>query len=122
PRSLAEAWARRLVREAGLPMPAWSSPVRTAAGDLLGIADAWWDDIGLAWDLDAYDFTPSAATYQDTLRRLARLTAAGIIIVHTPIHQLRRNPTQVQDELRHAHLLATHRPRPPVVAEVACVH
>lgn len=120
-RSLAEAWARRLVARAGLPQPHWNSPVRAPDGKLLGIVDAWWDDVGLAWDLNSYDFSPPPAAYAENLRRTARLTATGIIVVHTPPHQLRDDPSGVADELRHAHLLATRRPRPQVTAEVAGV-
>lgn len=118
-RSLAESWARRLIAHAALPQPHWNSPVRAPNGELLAIVDAWWDDIGLAWDLSSYDFTPPPTALAEALRRTTRLTATGIVVVHTPPRQLRDDPATVTTELRQAHHLATHRPRPHVITEAA---
>ena len=121
-RSVAEAWARKLVLRSGLPLPQWNCPVRTPDGELLGIIDAWWDDVGLAWEIDSYQFHLSPASYAETLRRGSRLTAAGIIVVHTLPGRLRDEPAVVLDELRRAHQHAAVRPRPPVVSgEIAGV-
>jgi hypothetical protein len=115
-RSVAEAWARRLVQRAGLPQPRWNCPVRAPDGELFGILDAWWDDVGLAWELDSYQFQLLPGGYADTLRRGSRLTAAGIIVLHTLPLRLRDEPTVVMDELRRAHQHAARRPRPPVIS------
>ncbi len=114
--SVAEAWARKLVLRSGLPKPAWNCPVRTPEGELLGIIDAWWDDVGLAWEIDSYQFHLSPASYAETLRRGSRLTAAGIIVVHTLPARIRDEPAAVLDELRRAHQHAARRPRPSVRA------
>ncbi|HEV8556437.1 MAG TPA: hypothetical protein VGR06_08590 [Actinophytocola sp.] len=118
--SIAEPWARRLIHEAALPEPRWNCPVRGPHNDLLAIADAWWDDIGLAWDLAAYQFTPT--DHEEAATRIARLTAAGIIVVRTLPTTLRQNPRKVLNDLRHAHLVATHRPRPHVTTDLAHAH
>lgn len=115
-RSVAEAWARRLVLRAGLPPPEWNCPVRTHDGELLGIIDAWWDDVGLAWEVDSYQFHLSPAHYADTLRQGSRLTAAGVVVLHTLPERLRDEPAVVVNELRRAHQHAEVRPRPPVVS------
>jgi hypothetical protein len=115
-RSIAEAWARKLVQRAGLPPPQWNRPVRAPDGELLGIVDAWWDDVGLAWEVDSYQFLLSPTDYAETLRRGSKLTAAGIIVLHTLPARLREEPTVVLDELRRAHQHASKRPRPPVVS------
>jgi hypothetical protein len=69
-RSAAEAWARRLVLRSGLPAPQWNVAVRRADGRLIGVADAWWDDVGLVWEIDsrewhldpeAHDRTPAGS-------------------------------------------------------------
>lgn len=119
-RSIAEPWARRLVREAGLPEPRWNCPIRGPHNELLAIADGWWDDIGLAWDLAAYQFTPT--DHDEAPARAARLTTAGIIVVRTLPTTLRQNPRTVLDRLRHAHQLAGRRPRPHVTADLAHAH
>jgi hypothetical protein len=118
-RSIAEVWARNLIKLAGLPQPQWNCPIRAPDGALLGIIDAWWDDVGLAWELHSYQFHPTPATHVETLRRNAQLTAAGIIVLHTHPTHLRDDPTTVADELRRAHQHAAQRPRPPVISEVA---
>lgn len=114
-RSLAQGWAKRLVRRAGLPTPSWRVPVTSPTGAHLATPDAWWDDVGMAWELShAFDLTP--ADYAAALRRAAHLTAAGIVVVHTPLAQLRDNPAEVADLLRAAHTQAAARPRPTVDA------
>jgi hypothetical protein len=114
--SVAEAWARRLIHRCGLPRPRWNVPIRAPDGVLLTIADAWWDDVAMVWDLDAYQFRQPPDAYAESRRRAARLTAAGIIVVHTAAGDLRDDPAQVAAELRQARLHALRRPRPPVVA------
>jgi hypothetical protein len=114
-RSLAQGWAKRLVRRAGLPTPAWRTPITSPTGAHLATPDAWWDDVGMAWELShAVDLTP--ADYAAALRRAAHLTAAGIVVVHTSLTHLRDNPAEVADLLRAAHSQAAARPRPAVDA------
>jgi len=116
-RSVAERWALRLAVRSGLPPPRWNCPVRTPDGELLGIVDAWWDDVGLAWEIDSYQFRPSPDGYAETLRRGSRLTAAGIIVLHSLPARLRDEPVLVVDELKRAHQHAARRPRPSVISD-----
>ena len=114
-RSLAQGWAKRMIRRAGLPMPRWRVPITSETGAHLATPDAWWDDVGLAWEvLYAYDLSQS--DYAAALHRATHLTAAGIVVVHTPPAQLRDTPAEVADLLRAAHTRASARPRPPVKA------
>jgi hypothetical protein len=115
-RSLAQGWAKRLVHRAGLPPPRWRVPITSETGAHLATPDAWWNDIGLAWEVDSYAFDLSPSDYAAALRRTTQLTAAGIVVVHTPPSQLRDNPVEVADLLRAAHTQAAARPRPPVEA------
>ncbi|HEV2782582.1 MAG TPA: hypothetical protein VGX25_24575 [Actinophytocola sp.] len=118
-RSMAEGWARRLVHRTDLPQPLWNTPIRTPDGDHLGIMDAWWPELGLAWDLDSYQFHLTPAAHAESMRRHARLKSAGIIVLHTPPAQLRDHSTLVLDELLLAHHHATLRPPPPIVTDIA---
>jgi len=115
-RSMAQGWAKRLVQQAGLPLPAWRVPITSANGSHVATADAWWDEVGLAWEVDSYAFDLSPADAKSTLRRAARLTACGVLVVHTPPTQLRDEPAVVVDLLRSAHEQAAARPRPDVTA------
>jgi hypothetical protein len=115
-RSLAQGWAKRLIRRTGLPMPRWRVPVTSETGAHLATPDAWWDEVGLAWEVDSYAFDLSPTDYAAALCRATHLTAAGIVVVHTPPAQLRDAPAEVADLLRAAHTQAASRPRPPVAA------
>jgi hypothetical protein len=82
-RSLARGWAKRLVRQAGLPMPEWRVPITSPNGAHVATTDAWWDEVGLAWEVDSYAFDLSPADATAALTRAARLTASGVLVVHT---------------------------------------
>lgn len=117
-RSMAQGWAKRLVQHAGLPMPAWRVPITSANGSHVATTDAWWDEVGLAWEVDSYAFDLSPADAKAALRRAARLTACGVLVVHTPPTQLRDEPDVVVELLRSAYEQASTRPRPEVTAHV----
>ena len=115
-RSMAQGWAKRLAQQAGLPVPYWRVPITTTNDSHVATADAWWDEVGLAWEVDSYAFDLSPADATATLRRAARLTAIGVLVVHTPPTQLRDEPAAVADLLRSAYDQASARPRPQVKA------
>lgn len=115
-RSTAEAWALRLVRTSDLPEPRWNVPIRQLDGELLGIVDAWWDSVALAWEIDSQEFHSSPGSYAATVGRGSRLTAAGLVVVHTLPARIRKEPRAVLAELRAAYAQACARPRPAVVS------
>jgi hypothetical protein len=115
-RSMAQGWAKRLVQQVGLPLPVWRVPITSANGSHVATADAWWDEVGLAWEVDSYAFDLTAADAKAALRRAARLTACGVLVVHTPPAQLRDEPDLVVELLRSAYDQASARPRPDVKA------
>jgi hypothetical protein len=115
-RLVAQGWAKRLVQQLNLPAPTWRVPIASANGSYVATADAWWDDVAMAWEVDSYAFDLSPADAAATLRRAARLTACGVIVLHTPPAQLRDERDTVVDLLRSAYHQATARPRPNVRA------
>lgn len=115
-RSVARGWAKRLVHQAGLPAPNWHVPITSPNGSHVATTDAWWDEVALAWEVDSYAFDLSPADCTAALRRAARLTASGVVVVHTPPTQLRDEPAVVADLLRNAYRQAESRPRPQVKA------
>jgi hypothetical protein len=48
---VADAVARRALRTTALPEPLWHQQVYDDMGMLLGIPDAWWPSVSLAWDV-----------------------------------------------------------------------
>lgn len=117
-RSAAEAWGRTLVRRSSLPDPEWNVELRAPTGAMLGIADAWWDEVGLAWEIDSKEFHLSPVGYARTLTKHSALTAAGIVVVHTLPSRLKTDPHGVIRELVGAYEFAASSPRPQVTTNL----
>jgi hypothetical protein len=115
-RSVAEAKARELVARTRLPAPMWNARIVDATGVHVATPDAWFDDVGLAWEIDSLEFHFEAADYERTVERHSRMTAHGIVVVHSLPQTLRKRGAEVVDELRRAHAHAALRPRPPLTA------
>lgn len=115
-RSAAERDAKAVWRRTGLPEPWWNAPVHGADGRLLGIADGWWDDVGLAWEINSYAYHLSPEDYGREQARAARFTAAGVLVLPTLPTRLRSDAAAVVGEMRAAHAAAALRRSPDVHA------
>lgn len=100
--------ARRLIREAYLPMPAWQFPLHDRTGLPLGVADAWWPHHGLAWELTGQEHSPPGSELPHDDRRLR---AAGITVLRTDPSRLHTDPGTVMAEVANALLKAGRTPR-----------
>ncbi|WP_434438539.1 hypothetical protein [Lentzea sp. E54] len=112
--SVAERDARRLSRRIRLTTPHWNVTIADADGVIVGRPDAWFDDVGLAWEIDSRAFHYGPRDYERTLVRNSRYAAAGILVVQTLPTRLRDHPEVVARELAKAHAAAAARPRPSV--------
>jgi hypothetical protein len=116
-RSTAERDAKRLVARSGLPAPWWNVPVYDERGRLLGIADAWFDEVALAWEINSYAWQLNPESYAREITRTADMTAANVVINRprspTALH---RDPDGSMATLVAAYAAAARRPRPPVRA------
>ncbi len=97
--------AKRVLRLAPLPPPRWQVELHARDGTVLGVADAWWPDAGLAWSLGAQQRPlprgePSAA----------ELAGLGITVLHTDPARLRTDPDAVIAELAAAFTYAAANP------------
>jgi hypothetical protein len=100
-RSGAEGEFRDLVISAGLPKPMFNA--RLYAGNvLIAVADAWWPDACVAAEVDSREWHLSAEQWEQTIRRHARMTAQGILVLHFTPKQIRTEPAQVVAALRAA--------------------
>jgi hypothetical protein len=115
-RSAAERSARAVWRRSGLPEPWWNAPVYDASGGSLGIADAWFDDVALAWEINSLAWHLGPQDYAREQARSARFAAAGVPILPTLPRRLTEDAKAVIGELRAAHRHAAARPRPSVRA------
>ena len=102
-RSVAEVDAMRVWERTGLPRPAWNVPLRDAEGAYIGTPDAWFAEVGLAWEIDSYDFHFKREDYANTVNRNARYGAAGIAVLQTLPTRLRTEPDAVVAELTAAY-------------------
>ena len=114
-RSVAEADTLKIWQRAGLPAVLRNVTILDADGQYVGMPDSWCDQLGLAWEIDSYEFHFSKADYAKTLQRNSRYTAAGITFVQTLPTRLRTEPDLVIDELRASAAVARRNPRPSVV-------
>jgi hypothetical protein len=104
-----KGWARRVVKQTPIPPPKWHVQLYDKSDKPLGVADAWWDEVGLAWDFG------NQRDARSTVRQTA-FAHEGIVMLRTRLPDLRSNPDAVSEELAAAFLRATQRSRPPVRA------
>ena len=109
-RSTAERDAKRLLARSRLPAPWWNVEVRNLQGRLLGIADAWFDEVALAWEINSYAWHLLPQYYANEVKRTAGLTAEGVTVLPVLPTSLRDDGDRSLAELR-GHL----RRRPDVV-------
>ncbi|WP_245757751.1 hypothetical protein [Amycolatopsis xylanica] len=114
-RSVAEIDAHRVWKRSGLPAPLWNRPLVNSAGEHIATPDGWFDEVGLAWEIDSVGFHADPTGYARTVRRNSRYAAAGILVLQTLPAQLRAAPDQVIAELRAAYRAAAATPRPSVL-------
>jgi hypothetical protein len=105
----AHGLATRVLTTAPLPPPSWDVTICDRRGRRIGEADAWWDELGLAWQ---YRCGPGPSRGFSHLA----LAATGIVLVRCTIRQLRQAPREVARELVQAYGDASRTPRPKVRA------
>lgn len=59
---------------------------------LLAIADAWFDEVGLAWEIDSKEGHLSPEDYERTLDQHSTMTAKNVLVMHTPTTQNQPGP------------------------------
>jgi very-short-patch-repair endonuclease len=69
---------------------------------LIAMPDAWWPDAGLAVEVDSREWHLSPADWERTMRRHARMTAYGIVVLHFSPRQIRSEPVTVVATIRAA--------------------
>ncbi|WP_409490583.1 hypothetical protein [Amycolatopsis sp. cmx-11-12] len=114
-KSVPEAIATSVWKRAGLPPAEHNVKIYDLRGNYIAMPDEWCDEVGLAWEVDSFDFHFKKADFAKTLDRNNRYAAAGIVVVQTLPSRLRAEPEAVVAELRSAFRAASCRPRPNVV-------
>ncbi len=93
----------------------WNKKLYTTSGEYIAKPDGWFDDVGLAWEVDSLSFHLKAVDgFDRTLARNGRYAAAGVLVLQTLPSRLRTEPDKVIEELLAAHAAAAARVRPDV--------
>ena len=81
-RAVSEADFWRLILHSGLPKPLFNARLMDEDGSFIAIADAWWQDAGVAAEVDSRAYHLAAADQDRTTDRHDRLIAKGILLLH----------------------------------------
>ncbi|HEX7993358.1 MAG TPA: hypothetical protein VF506_05510, partial [Streptosporangiaceae bacterium] len=100
-RSAPEAELLELIKNGGLPVPLLN-PRLYVAQKFLASPDAWWPEYAVAVEVDSREWHLSPASWEATMRRHARLTARGILVLHFSPRQIRLEPDEVLTAIRTA--------------------
>jgi hypothetical protein len=101
-RSVAEADFRTLILRSDLPRPVFNARLIDVDGTLIAITDAWWQEAGVAAEVDSRAYHLAAADQDRTTGRHDRLTAHGILALHFPPRRVKEDPAGVLREIRQA--------------------
>ena len=100
-RSSREAEMKDLIKRGRLPVPLFNA--RLYCGDeLIAVADAWWPDAGVVAEVDSKEWHLSPSDWEKTMRRHAKLTSLGVLVLHFTPRQIRQEPEQVLGIIRQA--------------------
>jgi hypothetical protein len=110
-RSVAEADARAIAQRSGLPAPLWNAKIFDRHGRFIAMPDAWFDDVGMAWEIDSREFHLSPADYERTLGRRSAMMAERIVVLHTLPKKLTHRADALT-ELQRVYAQAARRPAP----------
>jgi hypothetical protein len=115
-RSPAEGDLRGLILASGLPAPLFNARLYLG-GQLLAVPDAWWPQAGVAAEVDSREWHFSPDGWEQTMLRHARMTAAGVLVLHFSPRQVRTAPGEVVAAIAAA--LRAGRPIPGLMARPA---
>jgi hypothetical protein len=111
-RSVAEADFRVLILRSDLPRPVFNARLTEVDGTLIAITDGWWQEAGVAAEIDSRAYHLSAADQDRTTDRHDKLTAHGILALHFSPKRVRGDPAGVLRDIRQA--IDKGRQRPPL--------
>ncbi|HTX29122.1 MAG TPA: hypothetical protein VME19_19120 [Streptosporangiaceae bacterium] len=115
-RSVAEADARVLIRRSDLPKPMFNAQLYDQDGVFIAMVDAWWEEAGVAAEIDSRAYHLTAEDQDRTTERHDRLSAHGILVLHFPPKRLKTDAAGVISDLRSAIEKGLGRPPLPIKA------
>lgn len=98
-----------------LPRPLFNVDLRLPAGSFLARPDVYWPEAGLAFEIDSREFHAGYLGLERTQRRHARLTAAGVLVLHASPARIDSDWPVPAAEIDAAYQVGVSRPSPAVV-------
>jgi hypothetical protein len=99
-RSVAEADFRVLIARSDLPRPVFNAQLIDVDGTPIAITDAWWQEAGVAAEVDSRAYHLAAADQDRTTERHDKLTAHGILALHFSPRRIKDDPAGVLREIQ----------------------
>jgi len=118
-RSIAEGDFLDLIKRARLPVPLFNASLYAADGTFIAKADAWWPKAAVAAEVDSKEWHLNPADWARTMRRHARMTSYGILVLHFTPGQIRTDPAAVTAAVADTLRVGSARQLPPVIARAA---
>ena len=118
-RSAAEGKGCSILRRAGLPDGRWNVDLYYETGEWLGRPDAWWEEAGVALEIDSREWHLDPAGWERTMKRHSQMTKRGILVVHVTPKLIWHHPVEFVTRVRDA-LEAGHRRGPVPVHARPC--
>lgn len=114
-RSSPEADLADVLRRAKVAPPVFN-PRLYSGDEFVASPDAWWQDAGVAVEVDSREYHLSPQDHERTLQRHARMAAYGITVLHFTPRQIRTQPATVAAVIKAALAAAQNRPPSPLRA------
>lgn len=115
-RSTAEGDLRKLILASNLPVPTFNAKLYTLDGIFIAMVDAWWDDAGVAAEVDSRAYHLSPADQDRDAARHGRLTKLGVLVQHFSPQRIKVDGDTVIANLAGAIANGRNRPRIPIIA------
>jgi hypothetical protein len=100
--SAAEGDFMALIRGSDLPQPQYNVALYTLDGTLLGIVDAWWEEAGVAAEVESQEFHFKRDDWQNTMDRGNKITKHRVQLLHFSPVKIKSAGRTVLADLRDA--------------------
>lgn len=115
-RSAAEAEVRQFLTSSGFPHALWNHDLLTPQGHFIGCPDAWFDEAGVALEVDSREWHLDPTGWERTQQKRARFARFGVPTIPVTPRRLRHERESLATDIWGALRQAATSPRPDVLA------